>query len=196
MIYQARFSDIDYKILDKIKDYLANAIPNSNATDFDTILREITSPYSNLLYNCIPLNIERGEDYPDLMAYIVINHLNLYRNVFQNCDKELKLLGLKFYKNGTDNTTTNNTKQNSGSSNGMSENAPINADINSIVSPNTKAQTTTSATQNDNGSSENTYNESNPYYYDTFLSIIKRYNIPSIINSGIQKILVEYSTII
>ena len=47
-----------------------------------------------------------------------------------------------------------------------------------------------------NGSSENTYNESNPYYYDTFLSIIKRYNIPSIINSGIQKILVEYSSII
>ena len=196
MIYQSRFSDIDYKILDKIKDYLANAIPNSNATDFDTILREITSPYSNLLYNCIPLNMERGEDYPDLMAYIVINHLNLYRNVFQNCDKELKLLGLKFDKNGTDNTTTNNTKQNSGSSNGMSENAPINADINSIVSPNTKAQTATSATQNDNGSSENIYNESNPYYYDTFLSIIKRYNIPSIINSGIQKILVEYSTII
>ena len=196
MIYQSRFSDIDYKILDKIKDYLANAIPNSNATDFDTILREITSPYSNLLYNCIPLNIERGEDYPDLMAYIVINHLNLYRNVFQNCDKELKLLGLKFDKNGTDNTTTNNTKQNSGSSNGMSENAPINADINSIVSPNTKAQTTTSATQNDNGSSENTYNESNPYYYDTFLSIIKRYNIPSIINRSIQKILVEYSSII
>ena len=196
MVFQSRFSDIDYKILDKIKDYLTKAIPNSNATDVDTILREITSPYSNLLYNCIPLNIERGEDYPDLMAYIVINHLNQYRNVFQNCDKELKLLGLKFDKNGTDNTTTNNTKQNSGSSNGMSENAPINADINSIVSPNTKAQTTTSATQNDNGSSENTYNESNPYYYDTFLSIIKRYNIPSIINSGIQKILVEYSTII
>ena len=196
MIFQSRFSDIDYKILDKIKDYLAKAIPNSNATDFDIILREITSPYSNLLYNCIPLNIEREEDYSDLMAYIVINHLNLYRNVFQNCDKELKLLGLKFDKNGTDNTTTNNTKQNSGSSNGMSENAPINADINSIVSPNTKTQTTTSATQNDNGSSENTYNESNPYYYDTFLSIIKRYNIPSIINSGIQKILVEYSTII
>ena len=196
MIFQSRFSDIDYKILDKIKNYLAKAIPNSNATDFDIILQEITSPYSSLLYNCIPLNIEREEDYSDLMAYIVINHLNLYRNVFQNCDKELKLLGLKFDKNGTDNTTTNNTKQNSGTSNGMSENAPINADINSIVSPNTKAQTATSATQNDNGSSENTYNESNPYYYDTFLSIIKRYNIPSIINSGIQKILVEYSTII
>ena len=196
MVFQSRFSDIDYKILDKIKDYLANAIPNSNATDFDIILREITSPYSNLLHNCIPLNIERGEDYPDLMAYIVINHLNRYRNIFQNCDKELKLLDLKFDKNGTDNTTTNNTKQNSGTSNGMSENAPINADINSIVSPNTKAQTATTATQNDNGSSENTYNESNPYYYDTFLSIIKRYNIPSIINSGIQKILVEYSTII
>ena len=196
MIFQSRFSDIDYKILDKIKVYLANAIPNSNATDFDTILQEITRPYSNLLYNCIPLNIEREEDYSDLMAYIVINHLNRYRNIFQNCDKELKLLGLKFDKNGTDNTTTNNTKQNSGSSNGMSENAPINADINSIVSPNTKAQTATSATQNDNGSSENTYNENNPYYYDTFLSIIKRYNIPSIINSGIQKILVEYSTII
>ena len=196
MIYQARFSDIDYKILDKIKDYLANAIPNSNATDFDAILREITSPYSNLLYNCIPLNIERSEDYPDLMAYIVINHLNRYRNIFQNCDKELKLLGLKFDKNGTDNTTTNNTKTNSGDSSGMSENAPINADIRSIVSPNTKAMTQTHASQNDNGSSENTYNESNPYYYDTFLSIIKRYNIPSIINSGIQKILVEYSTII
>ena len=196
MIFQSRFSDIDYKIIDKIKVYLANAIPNSNATDFDTILQEITRPYSNLLYNCIPLNIEREEDYSDLMAYIIINHLNRYRNIFQNCDKELKLLGLKFDKNGTDNTTTNNTKQNSGSSNGMSENAPINADINLIVSPNTKAQTATSATQNDNGSSENTYNESNPYYYDTFLSIIKRYNIPSIINSGIQKILVEYSTII
>ena len=169
MIYQARFSDIDYKILDKIKDYLANAIPNSNATDFDAILREITSPYSNLLYNCIPLNIERSEDYSDLMAYIIINHLNQYRNVFQNCDKELKLLGLKFDKNGTDTTTTINTKENSGSSNGMSENAPIDANINSIVSPNTKAQTKTSATQNDNGSSENIYNESNPYYYDTFL---------------------------
>ena len=169
MIYQARFSDIDYKILDKIKDYLANAIPNSNATDFDTILREITSPYSNLLYNCIPLNIERSEDYSDLMAYIIINHLNQYRNVFQNCDKELKLLGLKFDKNGTDTTTTINTKENSGSSNGMSENAPIDANINSIVSPNTEAQTKTSATQNDNGSSENIYNESNPYYYDTFL---------------------------
>lgn len=196
MIYQARFSDIDYNIINKIGVYLSNAIPNSNATDFDIILQEITSPYSNLLYNCIPLNIEREEDYSDIISYIIINHLNNYRNVFQNCDKELKLLGLKFDKNGTDNTTTNNTKQNSGSSNGMSENAPINADINSIVSPNTKAQTTTSATQNDNGSSENTYNESNPYYYDTFLSIIKRYNIPSIINSGIQKILVEYSTII
>lgn len=196
MIFQSRFSDIDYTIINKIGIYLANAIPNSNATDFDIILQEITRPYSNLLYNCIPLNIEREEDYSDIISYIIINHLNQYRNVFQNCDKELKLLGLKFDKNGTDNTNTNNTKENSGSSNGMSENAPINADINSIVSPNTKAQTTTSATQNDNGSSKNTYNESNPYYYDTFLSIIKRYNIPSIINSGIQKILVEYSTII
>lgn len=196
MIFQSRFSDIEYNIINKIGIYLSNAIPNSNATDFDIILQEITSPYSNLLYNCIPLNIEREEDYSDIISYIIINHLNRYRNIFQNCDKELKLLGLKFDKNGTDNTTTNSTKQNSGSSNGMSENAPINADINSIVSPNTKAQTATSATQNDNGSSENTYNESNPYYYDTFLSIIKRYNIPSIINSGIQKILVEYSTII
>ena len=196
MIFQARFSDIDYDIINKIGVYLSNAIPNSNATDFDIILQEITSPYSNLLYNCIPLNVDNESDYQNIIGYIVINHLNLYRNVFQNCDKELKLLGLKFDKNGTDNTTTNNTKQNSGSSNGMSENAPINADINSIVSPNTKAQTKTTATQNDNGSSENTYNESNPYYYDTFLSIIKRYNIPSIINSGIQKILVEYSSII
>ena len=196
MVFQSRFSDIDYKIIDKIKVYLANAIPNSNAADFDTILQEITRPYSNLLYNCIPLNIEREEDYTDLISYIIINYLNRYRNIFQNCDKELKLLGLKFDKNGTVNTTTNNTKQNSGGSNGMSENAPINADINSIVSPNTKVQTTTSATQNDNGSSENTYNENNPHYYDTFLSIIKRYNIPSIISSGIQKILVEYSTII
>lgn len=196
MIFQSRFSDIDYKIVDKIKGYLANAIPNSNVTDFDNILQEITSPYSNLLYNCIPLNIEREEDYSDIISYIIINHLNRYRNVFQNCDKTLKLLGLKFDKNGTDNTTTNNTKTNSGDSSGMSENAPINADINTINSPNTKAKTQTHASQNDNGSSNNTYNESNPYYYDTFLSIIKRYNIPAIINNGIQKILVEYSTII
>lgn len=196
MVFQASFYDMEYSIVPRIKEYLQNAIPNSNVSDFDIVLEEISSPYSNLKYNCIPLNVDVEEEYFSIIGYIVINHLNRYRNVFQNCDKELKLLGLKFDKNGTDNTTTNNTKQNSGSSNGMSENAPINADINSIVSPNTKAQTATSATQNDNGSSENTYNESNPYYYDTFLSIIKRYNIPSIINSGIQKILVEYSTII
>ena len=196
MVVQALFKDIHYSIVTKIKTYLKEAIPNSIQSDFDIVLEEITSPYDFLEYKCIPLSVDREDDYQNIIAYIIINHLNRYRNIFQNCDKELKLLGLKFDKNGTDNTTTNNTKQNSGSSNGMSENAPINADINSIVSPNTKAQTATSATQNDNGSSKNTYNENNPYYYDTFLSIIKRYNIPSIINSGIQKILVEYSTII
>lgn len=196
MTFQSRFSDIDYKILDKIKDYLAKAIPNSNATDFDIILREITSPYSNLLYNCIPLNIEREEDYSDLMASIVINHLNRYLNIFQNCNKELKFFNLRVDKNIIEKSTTKNTKTNSGDSSGMSENAPIDAKIGSIVSPNTKAITQTHASQNDNGSTDYTNTENNPYYYDMFLSIIKRYNIPAIINNGIQKILVEYSTII
>lgn len=196
MIFQSRFSDIDYKIVDKIKIYLANAIPNSNATDFDTILQEITRPYSNLLYNCIPLNIEREEDYSDIISYIVINHLNRYRNIFQNCNNELKLFNLRVDKNIIEKSTTKNTKTNSGDSSGMSENAPINADIGSIVSPNTKAMTQTHASQNDNGSTDYTNTENNPYYYDTFLSIVKRYNIPAIINNGIQKILVEYSTII
>lgn len=196
MVVQTLFKDIHYDIVTKIKTYLKEAIPNSIQSDFDIVLEEITSPYDFLEYKCIPLSVDRQDEYQNIIAYVVINHLNRYRNVFQNCDKELKLLGLKFDKNGTDNTTTNNTKENNGGSNGMSENAPISADINSIVSPNTKAQTTTHATITDNGTDTNTYNESNPYYYDTFLSIIKRYNIPSIINSGIQKILVEYSTII
>lgn len=196
MVVQAKYSAVEHNVVTRIQEYLSKAIPNSTTLDFQSVLIEISNPYSTLFYNCIPLNVDTVEEYQNIIAYIVINHLNRYRNIFQNCDNELKLLGLKFDKNGIDNTTTNNTKENSGSSNGMSENAPINADINSIVSPNTKAQTTTSATQNDNGSSENIYNENNPYYYDTFLSIIKRYNIPSIINSGIQKILVEYSTII
>lgn len=196
MIFQSRFSDIDYKIVDKIKGYLANAIPNSKATDFDIILQEITSPYSNLLYNCIPLYIEREEDYTDCISSIIINHLNRYRNIFQNCNKELKLFNLRVDKNITEKTTTKNTKTNSGDSSGMSENAPINADINTINSPNTKAKTQTHASQNDNGSTDYTNTENNPYYYDTFLSIIKRYNIPGIINNGIQKILVEYSSII
>ena len=196
MVVQAKYSAVEHNVVTSLQEYLSKVIPNSTELDFQSVLIEISNPYSRLCYNCIPLNVDTVEEYQNLIVYIIINHLNHYRNIFQNCDNELKLLRLKFDKNGTDTTTTNNTKQNSGSSNGMSENAPINADINSIVSPNTKAQTTTSATQNDNGSSENTYNESNPYYYDTFLSIIKRYNIPSIINSGIQKILVEYSTII
>ena len=196
MIFQSRFSDIDYKIVDKIKTYLANAIPNSKVTDFDIILQEITRPYSYLLYNCIPLYIEREQDYIDCISSIVINHLNRYRNIFQNCNKELKLFNLRVDKNITEKTTTKNTKTNSGDSSGMSENAPINADIGSIVSPNTKAMTQTHASQNDDGSTDYTNTENNPYYYDTFLSIIKRYNIPAIINNGIQKILVEYSTII
>ena len=196
MVVQGRYSAVEHNVVTSLQEYLSKVIPNSTELDFQSVLIEISNPYSTLCYNCIPLNVDTVEEYQNLIVYIIINHLNRYRNIFQNCDNELKLLGLKFDKNGVATTTTNNTKQNSGSSNGMSENAPINADINSIVSPNTKAQTATSATQNDNGSSENTYNESNPYYYDTFLSIIKRYNIPNIINSGIQKILVEYSTII
>lgn len=196
MVVQSKYSDVEHNVVTRIQEYLSKVIPSSTELDFQSVLIEISNPYSTLCYNCIPLNVDTEEEYQNIIVYIIINHLNRYRNIFQNCDNELKLLGLKFDKNGTDNTTTNNTKENSGSSNGMSENAPINADINSIVSPNTKAQTKTSATQNDNGSSENIYNESNPYYYDTFLSIIKRYNIPSIINSGFQKILVEYSTII
>ena len=111
MIYQARFSDIDYKILDKIKDYLANAIPNSNATDFDTILREITSPYSNLLYNCIPLNVDTVEDYQNIIVDIIINHLNRYRNIFQNCNNELKFFNLRVDKNIIEKSTTKNTKR-------------------------------------------------------------------------------------
>ena len=196
MVVQGRYSAVEHNVVTGIQEYLSKVIPNSTELDFQSVLIEISNPYSRLCYNCIPLNVDTVEEYQNLIVYIIINHLNRYRNIFQNCDNELKLLGLKFDKNGIDNTTTNNTKENSGSSNGMSENAPIDANINSIVSPNTKAQTKTSATQNDNGSSENIYNESNPYYYDTFLSIIKRYNIPSIINSGIQKILIEYSTII
>ena len=196
MVVQDRYSAVEHNVVTSIQEYLSKVIPNSAELDFQSVLIEISNPYSRLCYNCIPLNVDTVEEYKNIIVYIIINHLNRYRNIFQNCDKELKLLGLKFDKNGTDNTTTNNTKTNSGDSSGMSENAPINADIRSIVSPNTKAMTQTHASQNDNGSSENTYNESNPYYYDTFLSIIKRYNIPSIINSGIQKILVEYSTIV
>lgn len=196
MVVQDRYSAVEHNVVTKIQEYLSKVIPNSTALDFQSVLTEISNPYSTLCYNCIPLNVETVEEYQNIISYIVINHLNRYRNIFQNCDNELKLLGLKFDKNGTDNTTTNNTKTNSGDSSGMSENAPINADIGSIVSPNTKAMTQTHASQNDNGSSENTYNENNPYYYDTFLSIIKRYNIPAIINNGIQKILVEYSSII
>ena len=196
MVVQSRYSYVEHNVVTRIQEYLSKVIPNSSTLDFQSVLIEISNPYSSLCYNCIPLNVDTLEEYQNIIVYIIINHLNRYRNIFQNCDNELKLLGLKFDKNGLDTTTTNNTKENSGSSNGMSENAPIDADIRTIVSPNTKAQTKTSATQNDNGSSENIYNESNPYYYDTFLSIIKRYNIPSIINSGIQKILIEYSTII
>ena len=196
MVVQTLFKYVRNTIVIKIKEYLKEAIPNSIQSDFDIVLKEIISPYDFLEYKCIPLIVDREDDYQNIIAYIVINHLNRYRNIFQNCNNELKLFNLRVDKNIIEKSTTKNTKTNSGDSSGMSENAPINADIGSIVSPNTKAMTQTHASQNDNGSTDYTNTENNPYYYDTFLSIVKRYNIPAIINNGIQKILVEYSTII
>lgn len=196
MVVQAKYSDVEHNVVTRIQEYLSKVIPDSSELNFQSVLIEISKPYSILFYNCIPLNVDTVEEYQNIIAYIVINHLNRYRNVFQNCNKELKFFNLRVDKNITEKTTTKNTKTNSGDSSGMSENAPVNADINTINSPNTKAKTQTHASQNDDGLTDYTNTENNPYYYDTFLSIIKRYNIPAIINNGIQKILVEYSTII
>ena len=196
MAVQSRYSAVEHNVVTRIQEYLSKVIPNSTALDFQSILTEISNPYSALCYNCIPLNVDTVEEYQNIIVDIIINHLNRYRNIFQNCNNELKFFNLRVDKNIIEKTTTKNTKTNSGDSSGMSENAPINADINTINSPNTKAKTQTHASQNDDGSTDYTNTENNPYYYDTFLSIIKRYNIPAIINNGIQKILVEYSTII
>lgn len=196
MVVQSRYSYVEHNVVTRIQEYLSKVIPNSSTLDFQSVLIEISNPYSTLCYNCIPLNVYTLEEYQNIIVNIIINHLNRYRNIFQNCNNELKLFNLRVDKNIIEKSTTKNTKTNSGDSSGMSENAPINADIGSIVSPNTKAMTQTHASQNDNGSTDYTNTENNPYYYDTFLSIIKRYNIPAIINNGIQKILIEYSTII
>ena len=196
MVVQDRYSAVEHNVVTRIQEYLSKVIPNSTALDFQSVLTEISNPYSTLCYNCIPLNVETVEEYQNIISYIVINHLNRYRSIFQNCNNELKLFNLRVDKNIIEKTTTKNTKTNSGDSSGMSENAPINANMKTINSPNTKAQTQSHASQKDDGSTDYTNTENNPYYYDTFLSIIKRYNIPSIINNGIQKILVEYSTII
>lgn len=197
MRVQKNFSEIYRTIITEINSFIISAIDTTSSSGlFESIVENIVQPYNRLRYDCIPLIVDNDEEYPQILANISVQYLNRYRHLFSKCNSELEYINLKFAKEGGEDNTINNTKENTGGSNGMSENAPINADITSIVSPNTKAQTETHATQTDNGTNNKSYNENNPYYFDTYLSIIKRYNLTNIIDASIQKILVEYSTII
>lgn len=197
MIVQKKLTAIQQQVKNALYTHLAELMTGSTyplATQkmVDTIIK----PYVSLEYYCIPLNVEHEEDYNEIITMVSCEYLNRYSYIFSMVTNSLDFRNLNTAKEVVETYENTGTKENNGNSKGMSENAPINADITIIDSPNTKAQTETLATQNNSDSGTKNYSENNPYYFDTFMSIMKRYNIQNIIDSAIQKILVEYTTII
>lgn len=197
MIVQKKLAIIQQQVKNALYTHLGELMTGSTyPLSIQKMVDTIIKPYVSLEYYCIPLNVEHEEDYNEIITMISCEYLNRYAYIFSMVTNSLDFRNLNTAKKITENFENTGTKENNGSSKGMSENAPINADITSITSPNTKTQTETVANQNTNDSGTKNYSEDNPYYYDTFLSIMKRYNIQNIIDCAIQKILVEYSSII
>ena len=196
MLAQKRYGEVSATVTLAIKDYCIGIMGTTGSDILIKTIKDISSKYELLGYECVPLIVDDINDYGNIISNICRLQLDKYRYVFKQTSSTLSLTKLDNSKIITDYTSTSNNRNTSGTSNGMSENAPINADINTINSPNTKAQTKTEGAVTDDGSVQKDYSETNPYYYDTYMSILKKYNIFNIIDSAIQKILVEYSAII
>ena len=180
------------KFYSDIKYYINNIGGNIE----NIIIKSVFDNYNNIGEYCLEIETDDISKYKLAIQSLIRFEINKHQTIFQNFTTELKLKGLDYTKIFNDNSTIDMTRNTNGHSYGMNEDAPINSDIEIINTPYKKVQTQNNNNETGKDTTTKNYNETNPYYYEQYMNVVKKYNILLILDSCAQSVIDSYNTII
>ena len=182
-------------------DMLNDLVPLTINNELKDLLMQRINVYKKLYYDFLPIEyeiqpIEDDENIAREIAqfsiYMMVEHLSHYTPILLNATTEFNSLkDVSFKKEGS---KTYANEETTGGTYAMNEISPIDADINSITTPHMKSQAESGGTKE--YLNPESYEEINPYYYEKYLQILEKYNIPNIIIESVIKGIYEFNRLV